>query len=189
MASGVDFMLLTKGTAGVAGTSVKAPPFVVAADRVNARMVAGRVPGGTGTGLLGPTGQANNGNFYIGGFADAGFAKNGCYHKTTTGTTAVNVDYTDLTAGATSSTGDTSFASVNKVTVMNCGTADMTVGPGGSNPANFPKFAGTGPTLTLAAGCQHSFEVGTPATVDATHKILTITPTAGGDVMVAVGGA
>jgi hypothetical protein len=185
----VDFVLQSKVATQAIGGAVKAAPFVMALEINAARNVAGAVPGGAATGVLGSSGLVNNGNFLMSGFSTQGFAKNGCFHVTTSGTTPVSVDLTNLATNSTSQAGDATFATVNKIKVKNCGSADMTVAPGGSNPANLPKFAGTTPTLTVAAGSEVEFESGPGATVDSTHKIITITPTAGGDVMVGVGGA
>jgi len=186
----VDFVLITKTGSYASGAAVKAAPFVVAVEANAARNLTGRVPGGAATGILGSTGLPTNGTgIHIGGFSDQGFALNGAYHKTTSGTTGVTVDLTDLTSGATSSAGDTTFAKANKIRVYNAGTADMTVAPGGSNPSNLPKFAGTTPTLTVAAGSYIDFSNDAGATVDSTHKTILITPTSGGDVVVAVGGS
>ena len=186
----VDFVLITKTGSYASGAAVKAAPFVVAVEANAARNLTGRVPGGAATGILGTSGLPNNGTgIHIGGFSDQGFALNGAYHATTSGTTAVNVDLTNLATGATSNAGDATFAKVSKVRVQNCGSADMTVSPGASNPAPIPKMAGTTPTLTVAAGAYADFFLDTAGTVDSTHKIITVTPTSGGDVVVAVGGA
>lgn len=189
MATAVDFVLQAKSATSLSGSTYRAAPYVKALERNAAFALAGRVPGGAGTGILSPTGVVNNGNFLIEGFGLQGFAKNGAFHVTTAGTTAVNVDLTNLATGATSNDGDTTFATVNQVVIYNCGAADMTVSPGATNPANFPKFTGTTPTLTIPAGSKHTFQNAAGAVVDGTHKVITITPTAGGDVVLAVGGA
>lgn len=120
--------------------------------------------------------------------ATAGFAKNGVYVKTLSGTTAVNPDLTDLTSGATSYAGDTTFASFSLLTIYNTGAADISFAPGGSNPASIG-MSGTGPSQTVKAGGRVTLDFGTPITVDSTHKVITITPTAGGSVALVVGGA
>lgn len=121
--------------------------------------------------------------------ATAGFALNGAYVKTLSGTTAVNPDLTDLTSGATSYAGDTTFAKVFELIVYNTGAADITVAPGGSNPFTIG-LNGTTPTLTVKAGDKVAIGYGTTGiTVDSTHKVITITPTAGGSVALVVGGA
>jgi hypothetical protein len=189
MATSVDFVLQNKSATNLSGATVKAAPYVMALDRNSAFAIAGRVPGGAGTGVVASNVVTNNGNFIVTGFASQNFAKNGAYHKTTVTTTGVTMDLTDLTSGATSSAGDTVFATVYQMTFYNTGAADMTIAPGGSNPSNVPKFTGTTPTLLLPAGGQITLIYPTGVTIDATHKTVLITPTAGGDVMVAVGGA
>lgn len=188
--TGVDFALITKTGSYASGAAVKAAPFVVAVDNNAARNITGYVPGGATTGVLGTSGLPAGGTAtFIGGFSNQGFAKNGAIHITTSGTTAVNPDLTNLATGATSTAGDTTFATVNKIKIRNAGTAAMTVAPGGSNPANLPKFTGTTPTLSLDPGAEIEFYSDAGATVDSTHKVITITPSSGGDVVVCVGGA
>lgn len=186
----VDFVLVTKtGSYGV-GSAVKAAPFVVAVEDNAARNISGTVPGGASTGILGTSGlPAGATGTRIGGFSNQGFAKNGAIHITTSGTTAVSPDLTNLATGATSNAGDTTFATVNKIKIRNAGTAAMTVAPGASNPANLPKFTGTTPTLSLDPGAEIEFFSDAGATVDSTHKVITITPSSGGDVVMCVGGA
>ncbi len=124
------------------------------------------------------------------GKAVGGYAKNGCSLITLTSTTAVDVDLTDLTAnGSPKTAGDTGFATVNAIVLNNLGATDLTIKPGGSNPANFPKFTGTTPTLTIPAGSAICLQNAAGATVDSTHKIFTITPTSGGLLAVSIGGA
>jgi hypothetical protein len=187
--TGVDFVLIKKVATQIKGTTVQATPYVQALDPIAAKNIADRVPGGAGSGLSSTGGLLNNGNFLIDGFAYQGFAKNGVYHKTTSGTTGVTIDLTDLTSGATSYDGDTTFATVNQITFYNTGAADMTIAPGASNPSNIPKFTGTTPTLALPAGSTVTLKYPAGVTIDSTHKTILITPTAGGDVFVGVGGA
>lgn len=187
--TGVEFVLQSKSATNISGATVKAAPYVLAMERNAALQLAGRVPGGAGSGILTATAHTNNGNFLLDGFASEGFAKNGCFHVTTSGTTAVNVDLTNLATGATTTAGDTVFATGNKIKFYNTGAADMTISPGASNPSNFPKFTGTTPTILLPAGSILTYEVPAGVTIDSTHKVVTITPTAGGDVLIGVGGA
>lgn len=187
--TGVDFVLITKAGSYAAGGTVKAAPFVAALERNAAFNASGSVPGGAATGILGATGFPNNGTgVLVGGFALQGFALNGAFHATTSGTTPVSVDLTNLATNSTSSAGDATFAKFNKIKVRNAGAAAMTIAQGASNPASLG-FAGTTPTYTVNAGAEVEIEVPAGATVDATHKIITVTPTAGGDVVVAVGGS
>lgn len=117
-------------------------------------------------------------------------AKNGCALVTLTGTTAVSFDLTDITVGGTQpAAGDTTFASVKAIIFNNVGTHDLTIAPGGSNPAGFPKFTGTSPTLSVQAGGIVADYAPVAITVDSTHKIITITPTAGGVIAITVMGS
>ena len=118
-----------------------------------------------------------------------GYAKNGAVEIVLTGTTPVDVDLTDLTVGGTQkAAGDTTFSSVSCLVFKNQGAA-VTIKPGGSNPADLPKLGGTSPTLGLKANAVHVISDPAGTTVDSTHKIVTITPTSGGSVLIAVGGA
>lgn len=187
--TGVDFVLITKAGSYAAGAATKAAPFVMAVENNAARNFTGRVPGGAATGVLGATGLPNNGTgIFVGGFSDQGFALNGAFHVTTSGTTPVTCDLTNLATNSTSNAGDAVFAKANKIKVRNAGTAAMTIAPGASNPASLG-LGGTTPTYTVNGGSEVEIEVPAGATVDATHKNITITPTAGGDVVVAVGGS
>lgn len=116
-----------------------------------------------------------------------GFAKNGAAVIALTGTTPVTITLIDLTSATTSSAGDTVFASVNKIS-FTAGAADLTIAPGGSNPFGL-LLAGTTPTITVPAGSTHVLQSVAGMTVDSTHKTILITPTAGGSLTVAVGGA
>lgn len=186
--TGVDFVLQSKAGTAVSGGTVRAGPFVVAVEPNAARQLAGRVPGGAGTGALGAAGRANNGNFLMDGFASEAFALNGAFHVTTSGTTAVSIDLTTLGTNATSSAGDLTFTRWNKLTFYNCGAAAMTLAPGATNPATLG-LTGTTPALSIPPGSMVRLENAAGVTVDATHKIITITPTAGGDFFLGVGGA
>ena len=120
----------------------------------------------------------------------SGGAKNGAVNLVLTGTTAIDVDLTDLTiSGTQQAAGDTTFATVNAIVLNNLGTTDLTIKPGASNTANFPKFTGTTPTLTIPAGSAICLQNAAGATVDSTHKIFTITPTSGGILGISVAGA
>src|SRR5690348_8379162 len=100
--TGVDFVLITKTGSYASGAGVKAAPFVMAVEANAARNLTGLVPGGAATNVLGSTGLPNNGTgVHIGGFSDQGFALNGAFHTTTSGTTPVSVDLTNLATNAT----------------------------------------------------------------------------------------
>ncbi len=166
--------VLTGGTVGAAG----------AARAVNAQNIPPLVGASAATRLDTLT-QAD--------LATAGFAKNGVFLKTMSGTTAFSPDLTDLTSGATSYAGDTTFATVNLLMIKNLGAADMTIEVGGSNPFNWG-YAGTTPKVTIpaaVAGVPGVFCLSFPTgvTVDSTHKIILFTPTSGGSMALVVGGA
>lgn len=117
-----------------------------------------------------------------------GFAKNGAIRLTLSGTTPKTIDLTDLTSGADSYAGDTTFASFSTLTLFNDGAAAVTFAPGGSNPASVG-LAGTTPTLSVGAGVKHSLNYASPVTVSGSAKNITITPTSGGSFILCVGGA
>lgn len=172
-----NFVLLTK--AALVGSTVQAANYPVAVNPANATQL---VNGGSGVTVDKVSIDSSN----------DGYAKHGVVYVALTGTTAVNIDLTDLTSGSTLPTaGDTTFATWNKIVINNAvaGTpADVTYSPGGSNGLR-SLLAGTSPTLTVPANA--SFPLQSPAglAVDSTHKVLTITPTAGGAVTIAVSGA
>jgi hypothetical protein len=128
-------------------------------------------------------------NIPVSGKIVGNFAKNGVALITMTGTTPVTIDLTDLTSATTASAGDTAFASVKALHFQSLGAAAVTIAPGASNPADLPKFAGTTPTLTLALNGDIVVYSPAAVTVDATHKTILLTPSAGGTVAVYVGGA
>lgn len=122
-----------------------------------------------------------------------GYAKNGCLYITFTGTTGVTIDLTALSAavGVTSfQAGDTSLATGNAIAFVNLSTSGtITVAPGGSNPSNFPKFTGTTPTLSSNFGGTLIMHDPNGVTIDSTHKTILLTPSAGGAMAIAYGGA
>lgn len=119
----------------------------------------------------------------------AGFALNGCGRYALVGTTVKTVDLTNLATGAASSAGDPTFAKVMRLVIFNDGAADATVAAGGSNPFAIG-LAGTTPTLTIPTGKTVVLNYATAGTtVDGTHKTIDVTPTAGGSICIAVGGA
>jgi hypothetical protein len=117
------------------------------------------------------------------------YAKNGVVLITLSGTTPVTLDLTDTTSGTTATAGDTAFASVNTILFRSLGAAAVTIAPGGSNPADLPKFTGTTPTLKLALNGVVLVNEVAAVTVDSTHKGILLTPTAGGTIAIYIGGA
>jgi hypothetical protein len=181
--TGVDFVLIKKPTTPqLSGSAVLATPFVQALDHQSALTIAGRVPGGAANAQLG----SNNGN-YLSVLSDKAFAKNGAFHVTCSGTTPVSIDLTNLVTGATSQAGDATFASWNHIQITSCGAAAATLGPGASNGNAI--LNGTTPTIPVPLNGVETLTNVAGFTVDSTHKILTLTPTAGGDFLVTVGGA
>jgi hypothetical protein len=194
-----NFVLIGGGKPILVGTTVETPPFIAVLspaaaaqrvvnadglatplDRIVFDLALSQVPPALGT-VFETFGK------YVGGFA-----KNGCGLMTLVGTTPVNIDLTDLTLAASASiisAGDTSFTNVSALIFNNIGTADLIVTLGSSNPSRFPALSGTTPGFTVAAGgCVPWFSpVG--GAVDSTHKILTVTPTSGGQLAFAVGGS
>lgn len=122
------------------------------------------------------------------GMSNDGFAKHGFSTTTLSGTTPVNLSLIDLTSNSTASCGDTVFATWNTLELINTGAADLTVAPGASNPANLG-MGGTTPTLTIPANSKMTFHNLAGGSIDGTHKIVTVTPTAGGSFALGVAGA
>lgn len=172
-----NFVLLTK--AALVGSTVQAANYLAALNPANATQIAN---GGSGVIVDKLTVDSSN----------DGYAKHGVVYLALTGTTPVTIDLTDLTSSGTLTTaGDTTFATWNKITLNNAvaGTpADVTYGAGGSNGAR-TLLAGTTPTLTVPANSIVSLASAAGLAVDSTHKTITITPTAGGAVTIAVSGS
>lgn len=202
--TGSNFIQVNGSTGLLVGSTVTTPPFVaamnpvgamneinvattpaIALDRFMVDLAMTTVPPPNGTSIL-PIGQ----------FA-GGYALNGCGYMTLATTVTGDIDLTDLTLAADArykTAGDTTFAKIGCLVLMNWSATVLTVKPGASNPASFPVFAGTTPTITIAAAVAGVpgvmvFRSPTLVTVDSTHKILTVTPTAGGTLSFAVGGA
>ena len=122
-----------------------------------------------------------------------GFAKNGAIYVTLTGTTAISLDLTALSAsiGVTfAQNGDTSLTNVNALIVKNISqsASSIVMSPGASNPSRFPTFAGTTPSISLAEGDVYCQSCAIGQAVDSTHKIITFTPTSGGILAIGYGG-
>lgn len=167
------FVKLT--AAQLVGSTVQAAGAVVALNESNATQV---VNGGSGTRL----------DAFVANLATAGYAKNGAASVSLTGTTPVTLDLTTLSTNATASAGDLTYATFYQLVYRNTGAADVTVAPGGSNPASLG-FGGTTPTITVPANSAVTFQYAAGVTVDSTHKTITITPTSGGSFALCVGGA
>ncbi len=154
-------------------------------DRVFCDFSLTTIPPGIGANILA------FGNF-IGGYALNGFGR-----MTLATTTTGDIDLTDITLAADSritTAGDTAFGHIGCLVLINRSATVLTLKPGGSNPASFPLFAGTTPTLAVPAqvsGVPGILVMRSPTlvVVDSSHKILTVTPTAGGVMDFAVGGS
>lgn len=195
--TGLDFVFLNdQATVLPGGTLVTPIPFVAALDHQNAIQQSGRGPGG---------GAANGASNIVSNNVallddmvtrcdKLPYAKNGVFHVTTTSTTPVNIDLTNLTTNATSSAGDTVFATVNQLLFYNLSGVDgvaaasMSIAAGTSNGARL-QITGTTPAITLPASSRTVQEDVAGFAVDSTHKILVVTPTAGGNFAMVVSGA
>ena len=113
----------------------------------------------------------------------ADYAKNGSFRVALSGATPVTIDLTNTTAAAQSYAGDTSFAGWSQLNFLNDGTEPVTVTPGSSNPATLPFTS-----LTLEPGDQPVFTPGAPVAITSGAKNVTVTPTAGGSLIVSIGG-
>jgi hypothetical protein len=124
-----------------------------------------------------------------GGTQVGNFAKNGCVVLTLTGTTPITVNLTALAAATgvivanADGTAASPFATVFAAVFTNLGTADVTIAPGSSNPAPFPTSQ-----LCKAGGV---VAISSPAgyTISGSANTITVTPTAGGLIGIAIGGA
>jgi hypothetical protein len=207
--TGQNFVRVTGSTPVLNGSAVATPPYLDAMGPKEAMSASelDQVAGGSGAAVASAAGVVDRVTFDLsltalptvgspqpvpvayGSYVGA-FAKNGCQLMTLSGTTPESLDLTDLTANTPASyAGDTTFATANVIIFNNVGTHDLVISPGASNPASLPKMTGTSPTFTVAAGSVVAFHSAAGATVDSTHKIITVTPTAGGNLAISVGGA
>lgn len=195
MATTNSSFIFQNKAASLNSAAFTAIPYVEAVDRQSANIITGRVPGGGA--YNGASNVVSNSiaklDAMMTDLALAGYAKNGCFQVTTSGTTGITIDLTNLATAATTTAGDLVFAKWNLLIFYNLSGVDgvtaaaMTVGPGGSNPLTL--FTGTTPTIALAASSRIVVENTTGVTIDSTHKTLLITPTAGGNFALCVGGS
>lgn len=192
MATGVEFVFQNLQTALAGAAAVASIPFVQAMDRQSALLATGRVPGG---GSYNQPLTSVTGNIaLLGNIANLGYAKNGCFHKTTASNTPVVIDLTNLATNATSTAGDLTFASVQLIIAFNLSGvdgvagADMTLGATAANSARlFGVLVAT--PITVPFSSPHQLNSFTPLAVDGTHKNITLTPSAGGNFTLVVCGA
>lgn len=179
------------------GSAVVATPFIAAVDPVSAQNLV-NVAASAGVPLdrfildlaMRTIPPPNGATILPFGKFAGGFAKNGCILQTLLTTTTQDVDLTNTATNTPAgNAGDTVFATVYALLFNNLGATDLTVKPGGSNPSNIPKFAGTTPTLLIPAGGVVCVYHPAGVTIDSTHKVFTITPTSGGSLAIAIGGA
>jgi hypothetical protein len=203
--TGVNFVeIVSAGNGLLFGTAVTSTPFVAAYNPVQALEAVNATPSNLAITaenaipldrvtfdlslLATPTVGATYPTFgkYVGNFA-----KNGCALIVLSGSTAVTIDLTNLGGftGVTSQAGDTTLATINCAIFNNVGTQAVTIAPGASNPAPFPAFTGTSPTLSVPAGGVVALYWPTGGTVSSSAKTITVTPTSGGTLAFAYGGA
>lgn len=192
----VEFVFMNEQSGLNGGATVTANPYVQALDRQNALQQTYRRPGGASYNQT-PQVVTNNQALVSQldfGCATDGYAKHGAIHFTTSGTAGVTIDLTNLTTGATSYAGDTTFSTVNKIKFFNLGSLDgttggtMTVAPGGSNPFTLG-YGGTSPTHPVFKGGEYLWSDPAGVTVTSSVKTITITPAAGGNVVAVICGS
>jgi hypothetical protein len=211
MTKGRNFVLLASGLPFLSGTTVITPPAILtlspngALEACNAAPpsgsgVSGSFPNNSGTSidrvicdLALTSATPNSSNLLAFGTFIGGFGRNGALAVVFTGTTPVTIDVTALATavGVTSyQGGDSVFANVNCIVLKNTSAASIiTIAPGGSNPLLFPVFGGTSPTLAVGPGGTHVLSDPVGAAVSSSHRTLLLTPSAGGELLLAIGGA
>jgi hypothetical protein len=116
--------------------------------------------------------------------AKDGFAKNGMARYVLTGTTPVTVDLTAMHTNAQCYGGDSDFATCGKLILYNDGAHAVDVEPSFAAYANVPFTK-----ITMEPGDWFVYRPAVPFTIDGTHHDLTVTPTAGGSLVVTLGGS
>lgn len=197
----VAFVVQNKraGLSGTNGTTVTNTPYVQAMDYTSAQALSGRVPGGTSENDA--SNSVTNSIVMLDQLptpAKAGYAKNGAVLITLNGTLATtlflaNLATTVTNATASSTAGDTTFATWNRLKVFNLSgvplnttAADLTIAPGGTNGANLLIPANNAMTVPSASSVE--WESTTGLTVNAAKSQIIITGN-GGHVAVVVMGA
>jgi hypothetical protein len=212
MTQGSNFVLLPSGSPFLSGTAVISPPAILTLGPNQAFQAVNAAPP-SGSGVA--SGFANNSatpidkvvcDFALTSIAPSpnatllafgtwigGFAKNSALSIAFTGTSPATIDLTALaTAVGVSSiqAGDALFANVNCLVLKNTSTSSIiTVGPGSSNPSLFPSFTGTTPSLAVGPGGCHVLSDPVGFAVSSSHRTLLLTPSAGGSLLLALGGA
>jgi hypothetical protein len=208
---GSNFVLLSTGGAFLSGSTIISPPCVLVLGPNQAMESCNAAPptgSGVSTNFANNSGTSidrvicdlaltsispNSANLLNFGTLIGGYGKNGALCITFTGTTAVTIDVTALATavGVTSfQGGDSVFANINCIVLKNTSaTSVITIAPGGSNPLLFPVFGGTTPTLAVGPGGTHVLSDPVGAAVSSSHRTLLLTPSAGGSLLLAFGGA
>jgi hypothetical protein len=212
MTQGSNFLLIPSGLPFLQGTATVTPPAILTLSPNQAFQAVNASPP-TGSGVA--SGFANNSatpidkvicDFALTSVAPSpnatmlafgswigGYAKNSALSINFTGTTPVTLDLSALATpiGVSSlQAGDSTFANLNCLVLKNTSTSSIiTVAPGSSNPSRFPVLAGTTPTLAVGPGGVHVLSDPVGQVVDSTHKTLLLTPSAGGSLLLAFGGA
>lgn len=192
----VEFVFMNEQAGLDGGATVTANPYVQAMDRQNALQQTYRQPGG---GSYQQTPQTITGNQALVsqldfGCANDGYAKHGVFHVTLSGTTPATMKVTDLTSGATSYAGDTTFATVNKIKFFNLGSLDgttggtVTVAPASANPFTLG-YGGTSPTVPVYKAGEYVWSNPAGVATSGTVNAITITPAAGGNFVAVVCGS
>ena len=89
---------------------------------------------------------------FVADLSKAGYAKNGAVALVLASSTPQTIGLQAL-GSVTNNAGDTSFATIYEVIVINLGTHPVTLGAAASHPFLGP-LGGTSPTFTVAAGAQ-----------------------------------
>jgi hypothetical protein len=122
--------------------------------------------------------------------ASSGYAKNGAIYLSLAASTPVTVDMTATSGTATSSGGDTAFATAFDLQLTNLGAQDVIVGNAASHPFLGP-LGGTTPTIVIPAGSSvHLSSIAGWSITGGTNNNLKFDP--GGSaaqIAVAIGGA
>lgn len=205
--NGVEFVLNNLQATLQSNTNanvVTALPILMALGKKEALELTNRVKGGTS--YLGGTNSAspNTTNAAIllsmlqAGASDLGYAKNGAFYVTTSGTTAVTIPLTNTATNTNGKTGDTVFATWNRIVCYNLSGLDntnsaaMTIGPAATNGNNLMVTStnGTANRISLDGGGGVAVLISTNGTtVNAANAAVTVTPTSGGTFAMVISGS
>ncbi len=180
-----DFYVQTSASVTLKGTTVAAGPKIyVASEDDSEKLKNAGQQGAIDTPI----------SFQSSNLGNLGLAKNGAVLLSLVSTTPQSIDFTDTTAATPKSTaGDTAFASVSQLFMVNHGGGTVTVSIGGSNGLGFLGYDDQAetpvtPTYVIPSGMKAILAYDA-LTVDGSHNTLTFTPSATCLFSVAVGGA